>query len=161
GQLMADLTIDLILHGSAADAPDMSDPAYPMERIGSLRVPHRKAVEATILVVMSAETATGASNEPAEVAGMGTIDAEVARRLIQHTRTWTRVVTDPVDDAVLAIDSRERFIPSALKKLIHLRTPTCSGDDCGLPSHRADLDHVTRVEHDGRTRHTNLQPLCR
>jgi hypothetical protein len=48
-----------------------------------------------------------------------------------------------------------------LKKLIHARTPTCTGDDCGLPAHRADLDHITRLEHDGRTRHTNLQPLCR
>jgi hypothetical protein len=161
GQLMTDITLDLILHGAAADAPPMSDPAYPMERIGALRVPHRKAVDATVLVVMPAGTATGAHDQPAEVAGMGPIDAEVARHIVQHTRMWTRVLTDPVDDAVLAIDSSERFIPSGLKKLIHVRTPTCSGDDCGLPAHRADLDHVTRVEHDGRTRHTNLQPLCR
>ena len=161
GQLMADIVIDLILHGAAVDAPEMSDPSYPMERLGSLRVPHRKAVHATVLVVMSAGTATGASDEPAELAGMGSIDADVARGIVQHTRSWTRVLTDPVDDTVLAIDSRERFIPSALKKLIHVRTPTCTGDDCGLPAHRADLDHITRVEHDGRTRHTNLQPLCR
>jgi hypothetical protein len=124
-------------------------------------VPHAKAVDATVLVVIPAETATGASDEPAELAGFGTIDADVARRIVQHTRSWTRVVRDPVDDAVIAIDSRERFIPSGLKKLIHVRTPSCTGDDCGLPAHRADLDHVTRFEHDGRTRHTNLQPLCR
>ncbi len=161
GQLMADIVIDLILHGAASNAPDMSDPAYPMERIGSLRVPHRKAVDATVLVVIPAETATGASDEAAELAGFGTIDAEVARRIVQHTRSWTRVVRDPVDDAVIAIDSKERFIPSGLKRLIHVRTPSCTGDDCGLPAHRADLDHVTRFEHDGRTRHTNLQPLCR
>jgi hypothetical protein len=92
---------------------------------------------------------------------MGPIDADVARHLVKHTASWTRVVTDPVDDTVLAIDSKDRFIPSGLKKLIHVRTPSCAGDDCGLPAHRADLDHITRVEHDGRTRHTNLQPLCR
>jgi hypothetical protein len=62
---------------------------------------------------------------------------------------------------VIGIDSKDRFIPSGLKKLIHARTPTCTGDDCGLPAHRTDLDHITRVEHDGRTRHTNLHPLCR
>lgn len=130
GQLMADIVIDLILHGAAVDAPEMADPAYPMERLGSLRVPHRKAVQATVLVVMSAETATGASEEPGELAGMGPIDADVARRIVQHTRSWTRVVTDPVDDAVIGIDSKERFVPAGLKRLIHVRTPTCTGDDC-------------------------------
>ena len=110
---------------------------------------------------MPAATATGAGNEPGEVAGLGTIDADLARRIIAHTATWTRVVTDPVDDAILAFDSHERYIPAALKRLIHLRMPTCAGDDCGLPAHRCDLDHIERVEHDGRTRHTNLHPLCR
>ena len=161
GQLMADIVIDLILHGAAVDAPEMADPAYQMERLGSLRVPHRTAVDASILVIMSAETATGASDEPGELAGMGPIDADVARTIVQHTRSWTRVLTDPVDDAVIGIDSKERFIPAGLKRLIHVRTPTCTGDDCGLPAHRADLDHITRLEHDGRTRHANLHPLCR
>lgn len=161
GQLMADIVIDLILHGSAVDAPELTGPAYPMERLGDLRVPHRKAVDATVLVIVPAETATGASDQPAELAGMGAIDAEVARRIVEHTRSWTRVLVDPIDDTVLGIDAKERFIPSGLKRLIHVRTPSCVGDDCGLPAHRADLDHITRVEHDGRTRHTNLQPLCR
>ena len=80
-------------HGAAVDAPEMSDPAYPMERLGSLRVPHRTAVHATVLVTMTAETATGASDEPAELAGMGPIDADVARAIVQHTRTWTRIKT--------------------------------------------------------------------
>ncbi|MGN6744428.1 MAG: hypothetical protein ACTHJL_14205 [Amnibacterium sp.] len=161
GQLMADIAVDLILRGAAVDAPEPADPAYPMERLGDIRVPGRKAVTASLLVVMTAETATGASNDAAELAGMGPIDADVARHLVQHTTSWTRVVTDPIDQAVLGIDSRDRFIPSGLKKLIHVRTPSCAGDDCGLPAHRADLDHITCVEHDGRTRHTNLQPLCR
>jgi hypothetical protein len=99
GQLMADIVIDLILHGAAVDAPEMSDPSYPMERLGSLRVPHRTAVQATILVIVSAGTATGASDQPAELAGMGPIDADVARSIVQHpapgpasppTRSMTR-----------------------------------------------------------------------
>lgn len=161
GQLMADIAVDLVLHGAAVDASQPTDPAYPLERLGDLRVPHRKAVQATLLVVIPAGSATGTSDEPAQLAGMGSIDADVARRLVQHTRTWTRVVVDPVDNAVLAIDAKERYIPSGLKRLIHVRTTSCDGDECGLPSHRADIDHVIRVEHDGRTRHANLHPLCR
>ncbi|WP_375386975.1 HNH endonuclease [uncultured Amnibacterium sp.] len=92
---------------------------------------------------------------------MGAIDADTARHLLAHTLTWTRALIDPVDESVLGIDTHERYIPAGLRKLIHLRMPTCVGDDCGLPSHRTDLDHLVRHEHDGRTRHDNLQPLCR
>ncbi|WP_375399361.1 DUF222 domain-containing protein [uncultured Amnibacterium sp.] len=161
GQLMADVATDVVLHGLEVPAAEMGDPAYPMERIGSLKAPHRKAVQATVLVVVPADTATGSGNAPAELAGTGAIDAETARQVIGHTRTWTRVAVDPIDDSILGIDSHERYIPAGLKKLLHLRSPSCTGDDCGLPAHRADIDHVIRVEHDGRTRHDNLQVLCR
>lgn len=161
GQLMADVSTDVILHGLAVPAPELADPGYPMDRIGSLKAPHRKAVQATVLVVVPADTATGAGNAPADLAGMGAVDAETARQVVRHTRSWTRVEVDPIDDTVLGIDSQDRYIPTGLKKLLHLRTPSCTGDDCGLPAHRADIDHVIRVEHDGRTRHDNLQVLCR
>ncbi|WP_375400791.1 DUF222 domain-containing protein [uncultured Amnibacterium sp.] len=161
GQLMADVAADVILHGLAVPAAEMTEPGYPMERIGSLKAPHRKAVQATVLVVVAADTATGAGNAPAELAGVGAIDAETARQVIGHTKTWTRVAVDPIDDSILGIDSHERYIPAGLKKLLQLRSPSCVGDDCGLPAHRADIEHVVRVEHDGRTRHDNLQILCR
>ncbi len=161
GQLMVDRIVDAVLGSPALDDSEASSPSYPLERIGSAESPQRRSVQATILVTMTAETATGASDDPARVAGMGSIDADTARHLVAHSATWTRALIDPVDDAVVAIDSHERYIPAGLKKLIHLRMPTCVGDQCGLPAHRTDLDHLIRVEHDGRTRHDNLQPLCR
>jgi hypothetical protein len=159
GALMVDGAIDAILSGRMR-GPEEGGPSFPMERLGETDDPSRKLIDATILVIVSADTATGASDVPGEIAGMGRIDAETARAIVAHTRTWTRVVVDPVDDAVLAIDSSERYIPAGLKKLLHLRQPTC-GCGCGLPAHRADIDHVQRFEHDGRTRHDNLQILCR
>ena len=160
GALMVDEAIDAILSGRMR-GPEEGGPSYPMERLGSSDDPTRKLIDATILVIVPAATATGAGEEPAEVAGMGSIDAETARRAVEHSRTWTRVIVDPVDAAVLAIDTHDRYIPAGLKKLLHLRHPTCVGDDCGLPAHRADIDHIVRFEHDGRTRHDNLQILCR
>lgn len=159
GQLMVDAAIDAILSGRMR-GPDEGGPSFPMERLGETDDPTRQLIEATILVVVPAETATGAADQPGEIAGMGAIDAEVARTIVAHTRTWTRVLVDPVDDAVLGIDSHERYIPAGLKKLLHFRQRTC-GCGCGLPAHRADIDHLVRVEHDGRTRHDNLQILCR
>lgn len=159
GRLMADGAIDAILTGRMR-GPEEGGPSYPMERLGETDAPDRTAIDATILVVIPAETATGTADLPAAIAGMGAIDGEVARALVAHTTTWTRAVVDPVDDAVLGIDTHERYIPSGLKKLLHLRQPTC-GCGCGLPAHRADVDHIVRFEHDGRTRHDNLQILCR
>lgn len=159
GSLMVDHAIDAILSGRMR-GPEEGGPSFPMERLGETDDPARTLIDATVLVIVSAATATGTSDEPGEIAGMGKVDAETARAIVAHTRTWTRVLVDPIDDAVLGIDSSERYIPAGLKKLLHLRQPTC-GCGCGLPAHRADIDHVERVEHDGRTRHDNLQILCR
>jgi hypothetical protein len=159
GALMVDGAIDAILTG-VMRGPEVGGPSLPMERLGETDDITRKLIDATIMVVVPADTATGSGDAPAEVAGMGTIDAETARATVAHTRTWTRVVVDPVDDAVLKIDTNERYIPAGLKKLLHVRQRTC-GCGCGLPAHRADIDHIVRVEHDGRTRHDNLQMLCR
>jgi hypothetical protein len=159
GNLMVDLAVDAILSGRMR-GPEEGGPSFPMERLGETDDPTRQLIEATITVIFPAETATGAADEPGRIAGMGTIDGEVARTIVAHTRTWTRAVIDPVDDAVLAIDSHERYIPAGLKKLLHLLQPTC-GCGCGLPAHRSDIDYIVRYEHDGRTRHDNLQMLCR
>ncbi|WP_345480129.1 HNH endonuclease [Amnibacterium soli] len=159
GALMVDTAIDAILTGRMR-GPEEGGPSFPMERLGETSDTSRVLIDATILVVVPAASATGATDEPSEIAGMGTIDAETARAVVAHTTTWTRVLVDPVDDAAFAIDTHERYIPAGLKKLLHLRQRTC-GCGCGLPAHRADIDHITRFEHDGRTRHDNLQILCR
>jgi hypothetical protein len=159
GQLMADGAIDAILTGTMR-GPEDGGPSYPMERLGETDAPTRHVIDATILVTVSAGTATGAEDQPGEIAGMGTIDGETARAIVAHTATWTRVLVDPIDDTVLGIDTHERYIPSGLKQLLHLKQRTC-GCGCGLPAHRADIDHIVRFEHDGRTRHDNLQILCR
>lgn len=159
GALMVDGAIDAILSGRMR-GPEEGGPSLPMERLGETDDSTRTLIDATILVTVRATTATGATEEPGRIAGMGTIDGETAQMIVKHTQTWTRVLIDPVDDAVFAIDSHERYIPAGLKKLLHLRQPTC-GCGCGLPAHRADIDHIERFEHDGRTRHDNLQVLCR
>ncbi|GAA2753501.1 HNH endonuclease [Amnibacterium kyonggiense] len=162
GALMADCAVDAVLTGSMRGPAD-GGPSYPFERLGETEESGdvtRKLIDATITVVIPADTATGAGDAPARISGMGTIDAETARTLVAHTATWTRAVVDPVDDVILRFDSHERYIPAGLKRLLHLRQPTC-GCGCGLPAHRADIDHIQPFEHDGRTRQENLHVLCR
>lgn len=127
GALMVDGAIDAILTGRMR-GPAEGGPSYPMERLGDTDDPTRTLIDATILVVVPADTATDATDaagQPGEVAGMGTIDADTARTIVAHAHRWTRVLVDPVDDAVLGIDSRERYIPAGLKRLLHFRQRTC------------------------------------
>ena len=136
-------------------------PATPHERLGDPRVPQRKAIQATILVTVPASTAAGVSNEPGRLAGWGSLPAAEVRRIVAAGRYWTRVETDPVDDAILAFDSKERAIPTALRRLIWMRSETCDEPGCPVSAHLADIDHVIRFEHGGRTTEINLSALCR
>ena len=158
GTLMFDGLTDVILHGLAT-AP--LTPADPFERLGDVRVPQRKAISAEILVTVPAETAAGATDKPGRLAGWGSLSAAEVRRIVASARFWTRVEVDPVDDAILAFDSRERAIPTALRRLIQMRSETCDEPGCPTGAHLCDVDHVIRVEHGGRTIEINLSALCR
>lgn len=168
GTLMYDIGLDVGLWGLehppveiAHDSTGALMPADPFERLGDPRVPNRKVIQAEILVMVPAETACGASNRPGRVAGWGSLAAAEVRRLVASARFWTRVETDPVDDAIIGFDSAERAIPKALRRLIHLRAERCEEPGCPTGAHLCDLDHAIRVEHGGRTTEINLTALCR
>jgi hypothetical protein len=168
GVLMYDSLLDIVLHGlgSAPGELDRDDaplsPADPFERLGDPRVPQRKAISAEILVTVPAATAAGIGNAPGRLAGWGSLAAAEVRRIVAAARFWTRVEVDPVDDAILAFDSAQRTIPTALRRLIQARSETCDEvGGCPVPAHHCDIDHVIRVEHGGRTVAINLSALCR
>ncbi|MDH2444812.1 DUF222 domain-containing protein [Amnibacterium sp. CER49] len=168
GVLMYDSLLDVVLHGLAV-APGELDlrgaaptPADPFQRLGDPRVPQRKAISAEILVTVPAATATGIGNAPGRLAGWGSLAAAEVRRIVAAARFWTRVEVDPVDDAILAFDSAQRTIPTALRRLIQARSETCDEvAGCPVPALHCDIDHVIRVEHGGRTVAINLSALCR
>jgi Domain of unknown function (DUF222) len=49
----------------------------------------------------------------------------------------------------------------ALRHLIQIRNPACTGPGCRRPATRCDLDHVTPYGHGGKTCECNLHPACR
>jgi len=49
----------------------------------------------------------------------------------------------------------------ALRHLICIRNPTCTGPGCRRAATRCDLDHVTPYDQGGRTCECNLHPACR
>jgi hypothetical protein len=60
-------------------------------------------------VVVSAATWLGAGDTPARLPGYGAIRPSVVREIVDGSDTWVhRVLVDPIDSEVLAIDSRAR-----------------------------------------------------
>lgn len=161
GALMFDVGMDLLLHGGALSPEHLADPGTPLERLGSIRVPDRKAINATILVTIPATTATGIGEEPGELVGFGGLDPAAAARIVAHTHAWTRVLVDPVDTAILAFDSTERHIPAGLRRLLQLRDGTCRGPGCTKAACRCDTDHAEPWAAGGHTATRNLSQLSR
>jgi hypothetical protein len=100
----------------------------------------------------------GFSDAPGELVGYGPITAEVAREIAGDC-TWRRVITDPVDGTMIAVDTDAYRPPAALVRHVETRDGICRFRGCARPSTRCQLDHS--VAHPiGRTCHDNLGAFC-
>ena len=117
------------------------------------------AIRATVQVTVPVLTMTGASTEPAILAGYGPIDTETARALAAGASGWERVMTSPVTGAVLAVD---RYRPGpALDRFLAARDEHCRFPGCRMSVWRCDVDHTIGAAQGGPTSHGNLAHLCR
>lgn len=117
------------------------------------------AITATVQITVPVLALADASNEPALLAGTGPVDRATARRLVGNARGWERVMTSPVDGAVLAVD---RYRPDKrLVRFLRARDEHCRFPGCRQPVWRCDIDHSTDHAHGGSTAACNLAHLCR
>lgn len=143
-QLRADIATDLLLTAGPDDCATGSGLA---------------AIHATVQVTVPVLTMTGASSEPAMLAGYGPIDTQTARTLAAGQPGWERVMTHPVTGAVLCVD---RYRPGAsLDRFLAARDEHCRFPGCRRPVWRCDIDHTVGAACGGPTRHDNLAHLCR
>jgi hypothetical protein len=100
----------------------------------------------------------GLTDEPAEVAGLGPVPAEVARTLAADA-TWRAWLTRA--DGTVVKTSTDGYRPSAaLARLVRAREPYCRMPGCARPADQCDLDHAVPWPA-GPTTASNLGPLCR
>lgn len=117
------------------------------------------AIRATVQVTVPVLTMTGASAEPAVLAGYGPIDTDTARVLAAGATGWERVMTSPVTGAVMCVD---RYRPGpALDRFLAARDEHCRFPGCRRPVWRCDVDHTIGAAQGGSTSHGNLAHLCR
>ncbi|WP_166870432.1 HNH endonuclease signature motif containing protein [Salinibacterium sp. ZJ450] len=144
-QIRADLACELMLTGQPTGHPE---------------APHAAGVgiRAEVSVVIPMLTLLGQGDEPATIAGAGPIGLQEALRLAGDAPTWVRILTHPVSEQVLAVDT---YRPSAqLRRFLRARDGRCRCPSCMRAAIWSDIDHTLAREHDGPTQADNLACLC-
>ncbi|OLZ51915.1 HNH endonuclease signature motif containing protein [Amycolatopsis keratiniphila] len=138
-QLRADVALDLLLGGQGG-AGERSE----------------------VFLYMDLFTYLGLNDDPAELAGHGTIPAALARHIATGENTvLRRIVTDPLSGQVLDL-GRGRYRPTAgLAEFVRVRDRECRRPGCHRPAQACDLDHAVPWQHGGHTTDTDLIDLCR
>ena len=114
----------------------------------------------SVHVTMTLATALDQADEPAELAGVGPITAEHARRIaFDAGATWRRLVTDPIGRAV-DLSSNAYRPPPRLRRFIKTRDQTCRFPHCQRRATRCEVDHCRARSHGGLTCEHNLHLLC-
>ncbi|MFJ8909790.1 DUF222 domain-containing protein [Amycolatopsis sp. NPDC102389] len=138
-QLRADVALDLLLggHGSSGERSE-------------------------VFLYMDLFTYLGLNNDPAELAGHGSIPAVLARHIATSPDSvLRRIVTDPLSGQVLDL-GRDRYRPTAgLGEFVRVRDRECRRPGCHRPAQACDLDHALPWQHGGHTADTELLDLCR
>jgi hypothetical protein len=115
-------------------------------------------------VTMQAKTLLGEEHTPAVVGGYGAVPAGWALDLLARTMDagthvyLRRILTDPVDGTVVALDSRRRLFDGTARRFLDARDQTCRMPACDAPIRHHD--HITRHTDGGPTTVRNGQGTC-
>ena len=145
-QIRCDLAAELLLTGEPATDEDS---------------PHGAAVGITaeVCVIIPVLSLLGKSDEPATLNGGSPIGLDDARALAADAPSLVRILTDPITNQVLAVDT---YRPSKkLRRFLRIRDGRCRFPICNAPAHRADIDHTIPAAAGGPTQDDNLECLCR
>ncbi|MHA7263122.1 HNH endonuclease [Arthrobacter sp. TMN-37] len=143
-QLRADALAGLVIQ----DDPSLQEP-------GTLR-----GIRPQVLVTVPVLSLLGESESPGDLEGYGPIPAGVARQLAANAPGLMRLLTDPIDSAVLDVGRRRYRVPKDLRTYLRVRDKTCRYPRCSRSAGTADLDHTVPWEDGGSTRPENLACLC-
>jgi hypothetical protein len=111
-----------------------------------------------VQVIATLPALLGLTDDPAEIPGIGPLDADTARHLAADA-PWRAWLTDAAG-AVTATGTRSYTPSPALARYIRGREPVCRMPGCTRPADACDLDHTVPHPRGATTPH-NLGPLCR
>jgi len=147
-QVRADVLSDLLLTGAPA-----LDPTSTGDGPGALG-----GIRAHVQVVVPVLTLLGADDGPSDLVGRTPVDADTARCLAANAPSLTRVLTDPVDGTVLAVDRYRTAWPQ--RRFLRARDQHCRFPGCRRAAIRCEIDHTIDHAKGGPTALWNLAHLC-
>lgn len=145
-QIRSDLATELLLTGEPSGCAD---------------APHAAGIgiRAEVSIIIPALTLLGLDAEPATIVGRGPIGLDDARRMAAGVPSLIRILTHPVSDMVLAVDT---YRPSEqLRRFLRIRDGRCRFPSCNRHPGRCDIDHTVDAHLGGPTEVGNLACLCR
>ncbi|PXY22187.1 HNH endonuclease signature motif containing protein [Prauserella muralis] len=139
-QLRADVLTDLVLGGQCGT----------------------EATKAEIFVYIDFRTLAQLNNDPAELAGHGSIPAWLARQIAHDpSSVWRRIVTDPLTGRPVDV-GRQRYRPPVVTgEFVRVRDRECRFPGCQRPAQFGDVDHHRPWGKHGGTNHRELIGYCR
>lgn len=142
-QARADVVMDLLL-AAAAETVTASGAA---------------AVQGHVQVTLPAAVLAGYSDAPADLMGIGAVDADLVREIAGLAPGWDRLYLDAYSGIVTATD---RYRPTAeMRRYLRARDGRCRFPGCAASVLRCDLDHTEEHSRGGATDCENLSHLCR
>ncbi len=94
------------------------------------------------------------------------VPAETARYIAAHSRTWTRILTDPATGTPIDAKALSYQIPAAIRQTLIVQWRGCTAPGCRRRAETSEIDHIIPFDHDdpasgGKTVFGNLHPLCK
>jgi hypothetical protein len=125
------------------------------------RSPGTSGIAPVIYVYIDLLTLAGLNENPAELAGNGTIPAWLGREIAADANSvWRRIITEPDTGQVLSVGRTRYRPPASLTDLVQARDRVCQHPGCHRPSQYSDIDHTHDFAKGGHTAENNLTPRC-
>ena len=146
-QLRADIFCELLLAGQCTGDPHAAAAAIRAEV--AIQIP---------ATALTGTTLAGTSTETATIAGKGPISLADANQLAATAPALIRILTDPISQQVLAVDSYRPSTP--MRRYLRYRDARCRYPTCNQAAWRCDIDHTIPHASGGTTEVGNLECLC-
>ncbi|MWV49121.1 DUF222 domain-containing protein [Rathayibacter sp. VKM Ac-2803] len=152
-QLRADALADLLTDGDIAGTTPVTGPDDAPATFVS-------GVRAEVRLTVSASTAAGVDDAPADLDGYGLVPADIARELVGTAASFTRVLIEPETGRVVSVGRTHRVPPPRMRLALQLRDRTCRFPGCTRPASTSEADHTIEWRNGGETALENLCSLC-
>jgi hypothetical protein len=141
-QLRADVFVDL-LHGKNRD--------------------HTATSRGVVDITVGLDTLAGLVDDPGELAGYGSVIADIARQTVdqQHDAEWRYTITHPESGMPLHVGVTRRRPNASQRRVVEATYRSCVFPGCRMPARGCDLDHRIPWKDGGHTSTACLAPLCR